>query len=237
MKIIPLARLAIAVYLLTTPAFGQAVIVVHDPTLPFVDSQAQLTEDDEDLMEKSVLPKVRKKLVSATCSDSYELTGFVEGSFSRRGAKQTLAFYQFCETGNGLGNIGLALFENGKVVGSYVAESGWAYSITRLPDINRNGLDEFTLTYSGGLHQGEGGIGVDVVEFTRAGPRGLGWFQAEAITDTESDWGYKVTVKKGKTPIFYRQKYRSTEGSPWMKLGRNTRFVLKKTSDQYTAVK
>jgi hypothetical protein len=231
-----LAGIAIALYLFTVPAFGQAVIVVHDPTLPFVDAPA-LSDDDAALMEKSVLPKVRKKLVSEGCSDSYELTGFVEGSFSRAHAKQTLAFYQFCETGNGLGNVGIALLEDGKVVGSYVAESGWAYSITRLPDVNQNGLDEFTLAYSGGMHQGEGGIGVDIVEFTKNGPRGLGWFHAEAITDTESDWGYKVTVKKGKTPVFYRQKYRSTEGSSWMKIGKNTRFALKNTPDQYTAVK
>jgi hypothetical protein len=230
-----LAGLVLAVYLLMAPAFAQAVITVHDPT-----REAEITDlsaEDEKLMEKSVLPKVRKKLVTETCSDSYELTGAVDGSFSKPNSKQTLAFYQFCETGNGLGNIGLALLEDGKVVGSYVAESGWAYSITRLPDINQNGLDEFTLAYSGGLHQGEGGIGINVVEFTKAGPRGLGWFQAEAITDTESDWGYMVTVKKGKTPLFFRQKYLSINESKWKKTGVNARFSLKKASERYTAVK
>lgn len=238
MKFTRLAGLILTIYLLTAPALAQALATVHDPTLQPIDTvEHQIRAEDEELMQKSVLPKVRKKLVSDVCSDSYELTGAIDGSFSKAGAKQTLVFYQFCETGNGLGNVGIALLEKGKVVGSYVAESGWAYSITRLPDINQNGLDEFTLGYSGGMHQGQGGIGIDIVEFTKNGPRGLGWFQAEAITDTESDWGYKVTVKTGKVPVFYRQKYRSTEGAPWMKIGRNTRFSLKKTSDVYTAVK
>jgi hypothetical protein len=234
MKIIRLAGVVFSFLAFCAVASAQ-IEVIYDPANSGV--EFGLGPVEIQAMENAVLPAVRKKLVSGTCTDSYELKGAVRGAFSRPRSNQTLVFYQFCETGNGLGYVGLTLIENGKGVGTWVADSGWAYQLRQLPDINLNGLDEFTLAYSGGLHQGQGGIGVDVVEFTKTGPRGLGWFQAEAITDTESDWGYKVTVKKGKTPIFYRQKYQSTEGSPWMKIGKNARFALKKTPDEYTAVK
>lgn len=54
-----------------------------------------------------------------------------------------------------------------KVISSYVAESGWTLGITVLPDINQNGFDEFALYYSGGMHQGQGGTGVDILEVFR----------------------------------------------------------------------
>jgi hypothetical protein len=234
MKFMRLAGLFLGLFLSVGAAFSQ-IVVIHDPASQATESE--LDEADSRTMEEQVLPGVRKKLVNDTCTDSYTFTGAVSGAFSRAGAKQTLVFYQFCETGNGLGWVGITLLEGGKAVRTWVADSGWAYEVTRLPDINANGLDEFTLAYSGGMHQGQGGIGIDVVEFVKGAPRGIGWFHAEAITDTESDWGYKVTVKKGKIPVFYRQKYRSTEGSPWMKIGKNMRFALKKTTDTYIAVK
>jgi hypothetical protein len=232
MKFILLAGLLLGSMLLPASAFSQ-VVVVHDPAAGY---ETGLGPAGLDSMEKSVLPKVRKKLVTGACQDGYEFKGSVRGSFSRARSEQTLVFYQFCETGNGLGYVGIALLENGKVVGSYVADSGWAVRIERLPDINQNGLDEFLLYYGGGMHQGQGGIGVDIVEFSKGAPKGMGWFQAETITDTESDWGYKVTVKKGKTPVFYRQKYMNDAGN-WRKTGKNARFTLKNVTDTYIAVK
>lgn len=232
MKFILLAGLLLGSVMLPAAAFSQTV-VVHDPAAGYETGPGPAGLE---VMEKSVLPKVRKKLVTDACTDGYEFKGAVRGSFSRAKSQQTLVFYQFCETGNGLGYVGIALLENGKVVGSYVADSGWAMRIKRLPDINRNGLDEFLLYYGGGMHQGRGGIGVDIVEFSNGAPKGMGWFQAETITDTESDWGYKVTVKTGKTPVFYRQKYMNDEGK-WRKTGANARFALKKVFDKYLAVK
>lgn len=232
MKFMPLAGLFIALFLLPATAFSQ-LVVVHDPAAGY---ETGLGGAGLQLMEESVLPKVRKKLVTEACQDGYEFKGAAQGSFSRAGSEQTLVFYQFCETGNGLGYVGIALLENGKVFGSYVADSGWAMRIERLPDINQNGLDEFILYYGGGMHQGHGGIGADIVEFSKGAPKGMGWFQAETITDTESDWGYRVTVKKGKTPVFYRQKYTNDERN-WRKTGRNARFSLKRAADTYIAVK
>ena len=235
MKFMRLAGLFIALVILPAAIFSQTV-VIHDPASQ--GSKSGLGEAETRVMEEQVLPRARKQLVSETCTDSYTFTGSVNGAFSRAGAKQTLVFYQFCETGNGLGCVGITLLEGGRPVGTWVADSGWAYQVTRLPDVNANGLDEFTLAYSGGMHQGQGGIGIDVVEFVKGAPRGIGWFQAEAITDTESDWGYKVTVKKGKTPVFFRQKFLATGDNKWKPSGANARFTLnKKMTDTYIAVK
>ena len=111
----------------------------------------------------------------------------MNGAFTTAGPKQTLVFYQFCQTGNGLGWVGLVLIEDGKVIGNYISDGGWSANIGVVPDINQNGLNEFTLAYSGGMHQGQGGVGVDLMEFSGGHPKGIGWYKAEEYADTGYD--------------------------------------------------
>ena len=214
--------------------FAQAAIVIDDPVATPV--KPVVSPADSALMERVVLPKARKNWSgNDACEEDYQVMGEASGAFSRPGAKQKLIFYQFCQTGNGLGNNGLVLIENGKVVGTYISESGWAMNLKALPDINQNGLNEFLLYYSGGMHQGEGGIGVDIMEFSAGAVKGLGWFQSEGFTEDDS-WAYKVSVKKGKTPVFYREKYISKNDTR-QKSGKITAFKLGKTYSSYRLLK
>ena len=87
------------------------------------------------------------------------------------------------------------------------------------------------------MHQGQGGTGVDIMEFSAAGVKGLGWFQADSFGEETGDFSYKVTVKPGKTPIFYREKYISTGENKWRKSGKTAAFKLGQVSGKFTVLK
>lgn len=226
----------LAVFLSVGVSFAQQTVVISDPNAGI--SPVVINEADKDLIKREVLPKVRKYWAkNEACDEDFQIVGQVRGSFTAPKASQKLIFYQFCQTGNGFGNNGLVLFEGRKIIGSYVSESGWAADLKVLPDINQNGLNEFLLYYSGGMHQGIGGTGVDLMEFSAvASVKGLGWFQSDSYGEETGDWSYKVSVKTGKTPIFYREKYIS-KNDKLQKSGKIAPFKLGKTYSSYTALK
>lgn len=218
-------------------AHGQGTVVVNDPTKDEAETEAKLSVADDAILKNEVLPKVKKRIKSDVCEADVDVAGHAHGAFSRPGARQVLVFYQYCQTGNGFGWVGLMLIENGKLVGSFLSESGWSASINSVPDINRNGLDEFVLSYTGGLHQGQGGVGADLIEFSGGMPKGLGWFQAESFGETEAITAWKVTAAPGKTPVFYKQKYFSGENQKFRRVGGNLAFKLGKPYSTFEAIK
>ncbi len=220
--------------LFALPAFGQTTVVVIDPTKPVAQGTIGKMEDDTFF---SAIPAAKRQIGSEMCTGEVERSGVIRGAFSKAGAKQTIVFYQVCQTGNGLGWVGLVLIENGKVIGNYVSESGWSLAMAKISDVNKNGLDEFTLSFSGGMHQGEGGVGVDLMEFSDNMPKSLGWVKAEEFKDTQAASVWKVTAKAGKVPAFYKQKFTSTKNDTWKKVGVNTAFKLTKTTNSFAAVK
>jgi hypothetical protein len=225
----------IAFCFLAGGAFAQTTVVVNDPTRD--DKPASPTAAEESLIKRNILPKVRKIWTAENCTEDFNVAGTATGAFSKPNASQTLIFYQYCQTGNGFGTNGLVLLENGKITASYISEGGWALDLKKLPDINQNGLDEFLLYYSGGMHQGQSGTGVDIMEFSAAAVKGLGWFQADSFGEETGNFGYKVTVKTGKTPVFYREKYVSNDRNKWRKTGKIAAFKLEEISGKFTVLK
>ena len=225
----------ILVWLLGISIFGQQTVVINDPTVEM--KSANISSADENLIKTKVLPKARKKWIfkDSPCEESFEVSGVAKGAFTKANSDQTLVFYAFCQTGNGLGNNGLVLIEDGKIIASYVSEGGWTEGIKALPDLNQNGLNEFALYYTGGMHQGQGGTGVDIIEFSGVNLKGIGWFNAESFTET-NDFGYKVTAKTGKPPVFYREKY-TNKNEKWRKLGKLEPLKLTKIYSQFEALK
>ena len=210
--------------------------VIADPTVTA--AGAKLTAVEQGILDKSVLPPVREKLVSDACIEEVTPAGIVQGAFTRPGAGQTLIFYQFCQTGNGLGSAGVAVIEDGAVVGSYAAvDAGWTVDAKALPDINHNGVNEIALYYSGGLHQGEGGTGVDIDEVSNGSLKGIGWFQAESFTADGPTTGYKVLARPGKTPVFFREKYTQNAAGKWRKAGSQTPLKLTPITGTFETLK
>lgn len=223
------------VALLAAFSFGQGMVVVVDPTVPA--KETKLSAADQRLVERYALPKLKAKFESDSCPVELEPAGVVSGAFTKAGAVQKLAFFQVCQTGNGLGIVGLVLIENGKVTGIYASDSGWSIDIGVLPDINQNGIDEFTLSFGGGMHQGQGGTGVDIMEFSGGLPKGLGWFKSEEFTDVDLSNAWKVTAKPGKTPLYYKQKFSAVSENKWRRVGATTPLKLGKAIGTFEVVK
>ena len=201
--------LPLAVVLLLCASAWPQLVVVHDPT---TEKEAKMTVAEQKIFDRDALPAVKKMLDSDTCGESLQGAGVARGAFTAPGKRQSLIFYEYCQTGNGFGWNGLVLIEGDKVVGNFVSEGGWGVSIGPVADINQNGILEFTLAYSGGLHQGIGGTGVDLMEFSNGLPTGIGWYKAEEFGPTEASKSWKLTAKPGKTPVYYKQKFFSGEG-------------------------
>ena len=218
-------------------ASAQKTLVIYDPTVVIEDEVPMLPAAEQVVYERTVLPKLKAKYQSDGCGVEPELAGEVSGRFTKKGVVQKLAFYQVCQTGNGLGIVAIVVFENDRLVGIWGDDSGWTLGINTLGDLNANGRDEFALSFGGGLHQGQGGIGVDVMEFSSGKPKSIGWFQGEKIMDTETESAWKVTVKSGPTPVFYRQKYRADKRGKLIKTGVTSAFKLTKVENGFEEIK
>ncbi|MFN2500443.1 MAG: hypothetical protein ABR530_00325 [Pyrinomonadaceae bacterium] len=231
-----LTAAAVVLCCLQVLAQGQTVViktvVVNDPTVP---AKASSPTAAERVLFDRALPAVRKILASE-CEESVEISAVARGAFLATGGKQSVIFYQFCQTGNGLGHVGLVVIDGDRIASSFIADAGWSADIARVADINQNGLDELVLVYAGGLHQGEGGTGVDLIEFSGGKPSGLGWYQAERFSEEGPTVGWKLTAKPGPTPIYYRQKFLSGHDQRWRRAGNAAVFKLGKPYSKFKAV-
>jgi hypothetical protein len=227
--------IAAAIGACLTSASAQSILVINDPTKTA--PETKMTAAEEAIFTKSALPTVRKQIPKETCEEDISVAGVARGTFSRAGARQSLIFYQYCQTGNGFGWVGLVLIDGDKVVGNYVSDGGWSVSIERVADVNQDGLDEFTLHYSGGLHQGHGGVGVDLMEFAGGKPVGIGWYKAEEYDDTDATSVWKLTALPGVRPVFYKQKYSAADGKNYRRVGANAVTRLGKAFCTFEAVK
>jgi hypothetical protein len=221
------AALAVAVY-------AQATLTVHDPTR--VMPEAGVSPSVQAVVEKAAAA-AGKSISEDTCKPEVQVAGTATGAFTRAGANQTLAFYQYCQTGNGFGWAGLVVLEGEKIVGNYISEAGWTNGITSVADVNKNGLDEFALVYSGGMHQGQGGTGVDLMEFVGGIPKGLGWYKAEEFGPTDDSSAWKLTAKPGAVPLFYTQKFSSGADNKFKSAGKAVPTKLGKAISKFKAVK
>jgi len=214
-------------------AFTQGTVVVHDPTKQW--PMPKLSTAEQAILDKALLA-VRRTVPKDICDQEPEAAGVARGAFTRPGSRQMITFYQICQTGNGLGWVGLILSEGDKVIGNYVADSGWTVGVQTVPDIDRNGLDEFVLAYGGGIHQGEGGVGVDVMQFVSGAPKGIGWYQAEKFDESENVTVWKLTARPGKSPVFYKQRF-TGNGQKYKPAGAPAITKLRKAYGAFERVK
>jgi len=227
--------LFLALFFVFVPASIGQTVLINDPAMP--ENETPLPAAERAFIEREVWPVLRKKYESEECTPEFDSAYLIRGSFSKPNADQSLVYFQVCQTGNGRGIVALALAENGKLTSVFASEAGWSAGARTLPDVNQNGLDEFALYYSGGMHQGAGGTGVDLFEFSGNAIRGIGWFQAEGFSEDEPTFGYKVFVKKGKVPVFTRQKFLQGNNEKWRPLGKLAVFKPSENIANFTTVR
>jgi hypothetical protein len=138
-------------------------------------------------------------------------------------------------TGHNFANNGIAIIEGGSMVAHIVYDGGEDYSIGALPDINGNGLSEIILG-DGSTNQG---YTVSVAVLIEASPGAVKkWGIADVYEDNCGTMdecqmtAYKISVKPGPTPIFYREAYKKINDR-WTKAGNATRYSLRKIGGSY----
>ncbi|MDQ6787218.1 MAG: hypothetical protein M3033_10460 [Acidobacteriota bacterium] len=226
-------------FFIFTFVFGicaQTTQVIVDPTKTAPALKATAAEEK---LIKSLLPKVRRIWTSDTCEESFSITGVASGAFTKKDSTQKAFLYEFCETGNGLANDGILITEAGRVVAHFIYEGASTGGLNSLPDLNGNGVDELLITNYGGMHQGISGTGIDVIEFFGKSLKEIGATEIEYAEETEKGekgYSYKISVKTGASPVFYREKF-VKKGKTWRKVGNVAKAEMFKLDYKYNAVK
>ncbi|MBX3297831.1 MAG: hypothetical protein KF736_00040 [Acidobacteria bacterium] len=216
-------------------AAGQTTVGIYDPASKPKTVVMSMTE--RGVFLSMVLPAVRRSIRPELCEELIDEAGVIRGSFTRRDAKETLVFYQYCQTGNGFGWAGIAIIEGERIVGNWIAEAGWTVDVRLVPDIDGDGLDEVVLVYSGGMHQGSGGSGADILHFAGGKPVPFGWYKASEFAPSGPTAIWKLTARAGTAPAFYRQQFTSRDEKRWKAVGKPMLFKLAKTRTEYKSAK
>lgn len=213
--------------------FGQTAQVIVDPTK---NSPAMKASAAEEKLVKSFLPDVRSIWDSDVCEESFSITGSATGAFTAKNTVQKAFLYEFCQTGNGFANDGIVITEAGRIVAHFIYEGAWTGGLSRLADINGNGIDELLVTNYGGMHQGISATGIDIIEFFGKSFREIGATQIDQSDDNGNAYSYKISVKTGVQPVFYREKF-VKKGKTWRKIGAISKAEMFKLDYKYNAVK
>ena len=204
-------------------AFAQTVLV-HDPTKKWKEYDGG--EKELEFIVDNVFKSAKAHWKGDRTSESLQIIGKANGSFTKKGAKQTAYLYEFAQTGNGLSQLGIAVFEKGKIIKHDVFEGGWATEFDKVADANKNGLDEMAVNWSGGMRSGK--IGSATAVFEEA-PKGLkllyigqsSWSDCDGDTSTiDCGYSYKITAKAGAKPVLYQKKMTGGEGKKWRNVGK-----------------
>lgn len=243
MKINRIAAVLSLIIIFGLSVFGQKMTVVDDPTID-TKERSKATAAEEKLV-KSLLPKARRIWNDESCTEDFSITGWTLGAFTRKDAAQKVFLYEFCQTGNGFANDGIVITENGKIVAHFIYEGAWTAGLIGLPDINGNGIDELMIENYGGMHQGITGTGIDIIEISGGGKsvKEIGATQS-SYDDSDADengksknaYSYKISVKTGATPIFYREKF-VQKGKTWRKIGATAKAEMFKLDYKYDLLK
>jgi hypothetical protein len=191
---------------------------------------------DVQLVRRYALPKARRLWRgNDACTEGFEVIGVATGSFTKANTEQRAVLYRFCVTGHNFANNGIAIIEGGSVVAHIVYEGGEDYSIGALPDINGNGLSEIILG-DGSTNQGYTTMVAILIEASPAGVKK--WGIADVYEDNCGTMdrcemtAYKISVKPGPTPVFYREAYKK-RNERWTRAGGVARYALRELGGSY----
>ncbi|HEX8141058.1 MAG TPA: hypothetical protein VF553_00575 [Pyrinomonadaceae bacterium] len=188
------------------------------------------------LIRRYALPKARRFWRSDdACREGFEVVDAASGSFTKPNAAQRAILYRFCIRGHNIANNGIVIIEGGSIVAHIVYDGGEDYSIGALEDINGNGLSEIIIG-DGSTNQG---YTVNVALLIEISPPGVRKFgiadvyedNCGAVEQCETN-AYKISVKPGPTPIFYREAFRQ-RNERWTRAGNAARYRLRPNESSY----
>lgn len=186
---------------------------------------------DVQLIKRYALPKARSAWRSDRyCTERFDAIGVTNGSFTKNNSAQRAVLYRFCSKGHDIANNGIVIIEKGKIVAHIIYHGGNDYSIQTLPDINGDGLSDIVIG-DGSTHMGHAEAIAIPISVSSAGIKNHGIadvYKDDCGIDPENckTLAYKITVKPGVTPLFYRETYRKKNDS-WTRVGAAVRYYLR----------
>lgn len=229
-----------------------------------VHKSVTLSAAESALVEREILPAASQHWTGVAGCDPSGANGFrligtlpseggaafvAEGSFTRPRANQKAVLYTYCMVGHNFANNGLVIFEADQVAAHVVYEGGWDESLQALPNIDDDGQSEI-LIVTGGTRMGESFQRIAIIGLSEKGVRTFGQtesysgdcesgsvgFQTKTFKGQETT--YKLFVKKGSAPAFYRETFVGDCGEPtkWRKSAAAHRIDLE-NSGKYVRLK
>lgn len=225
--------------LLSLAGYAQGPLTVYDGR---VDSIAKTPSNAEiQLIKRYALPKARSAWRSDQyCTEGFEAISVAQGSFTKANSKQKAVMYRFCVKGHDIANNGIVIIEGGKITAHIIYNGGEDNSIQTLPDINGDGLSEIILD-GGATHQGYTESMAIPITLSAAGTKSYGMaivFEDDcgANPDRCKTLAYKITVRPGTNPTFYRETYSKKNGRG-TRTGAAVRYTLGKTTGIFRLLK
>lgn len=178
---------------------------------------------------------LKENASNADVLSNLNIYGVLEGAFTKPKSLQKAFLYQICWSDGGkyataLG--GIVIVEKEKIVSHFVYSNVSGFDNIRvLPDINRNGLSEVVLRFTSHVDGFFFSRSIALYEFDSDKPQQLGEAETDAKT-TEGLRAYKIFVKAGETPSFYREAYVNDSEENWQIKEKAERFSLEKVENE-----
>ena len=202
---------------------GAPAVCFAQDSKPFYDARlalhaTKLSDSEEKLLQGKVVSAARnnwhEQEEDQACEEGIQpfAIDITRGSFTKPESDQKAILYRYCSTGHNTALNGIAVIENDRVVSHIAYEGGWDNAIGSLPDINGNGRSEI-LVASGGTNQGETWGSVSILELsdsivvTKFGHTTTYSDDCGKGGKTCKSEAYRLSVKPGKTPVFYREAF------------------------------
>jgi hypothetical protein len=205
------ALVLISSAVLLTTAIAANLTPIFDGRLNLTPNTT-LTATEQRVFETQIVQAAKKHFPDdGTCNDDPLMLDTAKGAFTRPRAVQKALIYRYCSTGASFGRIGLAILENGALVRHDAFEEGVRYALGRMPDLNRDGVDELILA-TGGTQMGETWQSATVVELGTGKPRQLVQFDAYrdncgSLEARKSVTAWLTFAAPGRTPRFSQQAF------------------------------
>lgn len=164
-----------------------------------------LAPAEKKILQTQVLPRAKKKWLEIE-SPSYKPLMVIEGSFTTKGSKQRLVYYQYADL-DSFGIYGIAVLQNGNLVASYGYKGKVVGNILTLPDINKDGRNEILLE-DWSVHQGFRYGRASIIELDGKDVKNFGFFDiAKDDLNKNILEKFVLEAKPGSSPVFLTTKY------------------------------
>lgn len=173
--------------------------------------------------------------------DFFSIDSVAQGFFTNKKQLQKAYLYQLCFFGQSqyatyLG--GIVIVEHNQPSHHFVFADIHGYNnIKTLPDLNRNGYSEIALEF---YHSISGYQFVKAVRIFDPSPQRLTELASLDVFTrlTENDIAYRIYVKKGVKPIFYRETYESEyQENKWLLIEKKQKFKIDSPPDSSENIK